>query len=215
MKGLFLYGAKCGPEVWARLRPHLTGIEATFAEYPAEALRRARSTADLAEWACDAFADRTYDFLLGHSMGGYVALQMAGRGFPAPRLLLVESNPVPSGPFYRNLMTPEHMARFGDAVSAMFRRRETPYSGALLSALRDGFDFSDAALRLPREIRAIYGDRNRPDDPARDADLHLPAPLWQKLRPSFVPDACHMPMLENPPALAAAIRAALAGEASA
>ena len=205
MKGLLLYGAMCDLSVWDKLLP-LLNADVFSLPYPRALTAKTRDAEAVARWAADACRGIRYDFILGHSFGGYVALHAAKMlSEPPEKLLLLESNPVPSGPFYRNLMTPGNMTALGGAVRAMLERERPYYGEALLASLRDGFDETEAVLSFPGDIYALYGDRGRPGAPEAMADLRLSGPLLDKMKISFIPDSCHLPMLENPAGLAGII----------
>lgn len=201
MKGLFLFGAMCDITVWDEVRPRLNA-PALFLSYPHSVTRTAQNADSVAQWAASACKGERFDFIVGHSMGGYVALRLAAMlERPPEKIILLESNPVPSGPFYRNLMTDAHMALLGGRVRQMLDGERPYYADALLSSLRDGFDDTGRVLSFPGEVHALYGDRGRPDAPQAMSDLQLTQPALKKMQISFIPDSCHLPMLENSAAL--------------
>ncbi|MDO4565661.1 MAG: alpha/beta hydrolase [Clostridia bacterium] len=124
MRGLVLYGAKCAPAVWESVRDGLADYNLTYVEYPRKMLSEAETVDDIAGWVAGVYGAHDWDVLIGHSMGGQTALKAARLFKRQPKkVILIESNPVPSGGFYRNLMTTEHMERYGASVARMFRAK--------------------------------------------------------------------------------------------
>jgi pimeloyl-ACP methyl ester carboxylesterase len=122
MRGLFLYGAGCRPCVWEDLMPLLGGVEALVCEYPREVTLNAHTVSDITRWVSSQYKSERLDFLVGHSMGGRVALSLVTEfALDCGKLILLESSPKPSGAFYRNLMTPAHMEAHGDKVLRMLK----------------------------------------------------------------------------------------------
>jgi pimeloyl-ACP methyl ester carboxylesterase len=92
----------------------------------------------------------------------------------------------------------------------MFAQQTPFYSPRLLAALRDDFDLTDCVRAFPGAIDAIYGDRGRINDPQRMDALCLPQDIRERMKIHFVAGACHLPMIENPDGLCAALKAVLA-----
>ena len=106
-------------------------------------------------------------------------------------------------------MTQENMALHGEKVMRMLQAEAAAYSPALLASLLDGFDESGAISRYTGTVRGIYGDRGLPNAPERIEALGLRPDILDRLRPAFVENACHLPMIENPAGLSRAICRAL------
>lgn len=210
MTCLALYGAKCDAGIWEALKTFLAGHSVTYAGYPHDLLRAADGIADIARYFAGEYAGANIDTLIGHSMGGQIALAMTGDGRIRPqRIILIESSPVPSGALYRNLMTEKSAGRLGGAVTRMFEREAPYYSESLLSSLRDGFDLTDLIRAYSGRIYAIYGDRGCADRAALLRELLLPEEIQKKMDIRFIRDACHLPMLEQPEALASMLNSIL------
>ena len=109
MKGLFLYGANCTMDVWTRFKPFFDTPETRFIAYPHSITENARSISDITAWVYETYQNaQPLDFIIGHSMGGIIALQLVTQhAFQCNRIILIESNLKPAKPFYRNLMNRE------------------------------------------------------------------------------------------------------------
>lgn len=210
MRGLFLYGAGCKPCVWDALLPLLGDVEARLCEYPRVVTQNARTISDIARWVSSRYKAERPDFLVGHSMGGRVALRLVTEfALDCGKLILLESSPKPSGAFYRNLMTPAHLEAYGDRVLRMLKEEAPFYSEAFRASLRDGFDDSDLIRNCGGEIHGVFGDRGCPGHPDRIRELFLGEDVERRIRFHFISDSCHMPMIENPKDLASEILAIL------
>ncbi|MBG0770225.1 MAG: alpha/beta hydrolase [Anaerolineaceae bacterium] len=203
MNNLFFYGAQCTPEIWAQLDPLITSLNPVYLAYPHEILQQAKSIPDLVNWAKQAILiEPDFDCFVGHSMGGLIALELATTfRVPCRKVVLIESNLKPANAFYRNLLTAENQTRFGDQVRRMLQSEAPFYSPSLKQSLQQDFDYTDLVRNCPVEIHAIYGDRGQPEYPQRIADLCLDEDITAQIQFHFVPDSCHLPMIENPAGL--------------
>ncbi len=205
MKGLVLYGLKCQPWIWGPMKGDLAGYDIEYVAYPAEVTRTCTSVNELMAWVSERYLSRgqTYDFVLGHSMGGLIALQLSAQdGARFGKTIFVESFLRPSEPFYHNLMMDATMTTMGDRVLAMFREEDANYTPELKASLKEGFDYTGPLDHITGRIYGIYGDRGHHDRPLLLRSLDLDDRQLNRLDISFIPDACHLPMLENPHALA-------------
>lgn len=123
------------------MKEKLSKYDLEYVVYSHEVLQAATSVRDIAKWAASVYGNDFYDVLIGHSMGGQVALELLPLLNMRPqKVILIDSNPVPSGAFYRNLMTKEHMEQYGERIREMFERESPHYSQKLLKSLGDDFN---------------------------------------------------------------------------
>jgi pimeloyl-ACP methyl ester carboxylesterase len=204
MTQIFLYGVQCTLTVWEELRPYLPDQGALFVEYPHTVTQQAVSVSDITRWVhANLIVGQQVDAIIGHSMGGIVALELAVKfGVPCGQVILIETNLKPANPFYRNLMTEDHLAQHGEQVIAMLQSEAPFYTVPLKEALQADFDYTDLVRRCPVPVHAIYGDRGVRPYADRISDLNLDDDLVDRVNFHFVSDACHMPMIENPADLA-------------
>ncbi|WP_058300246.1 alpha/beta fold hydrolase [Gorillibacterium timonense] len=212
MRGLFLSGIKCKPSIWSRTDDLLSHLSIDYVEYPHSVTQEANSVSDLTKWVLATYRNTPYDFVVGHSMGGIIALELAADwGFACRRIILVDTNLKPANPFYRNLLTPRHMEEYGDELIQVMQAEAPYYREELRSSLQADFDYSSYVRRASQEIYAIYGDRGQHGYPDRIRDLCLDEDVAERISFAFVEDACHMPMMENPQALAETISNIVSG----
>lgn len=198
LRGLFLYGANCTPIVWDKLREALNEYEIDYAQYPHSITETAEKVSDLTRWVAEHYNGNDYDFIVGHSMGGIIALELAADyGFKEEQIILIESNLKPAKEFYRNLMLPSNMQAYGESVIRMIKGEAPYYSEKLKKSLQEEFDYTGYAKKLSGPITAIYGDRGQEGYEGRIEDLCLDEETVQKMDFKFVKNSCHMPMIEN------------------
>lgn len=205
MKGLFLYGLKCRPWIWDQMRGDLADCDIEYVEYPEEVTRACMSVSELTAWVNEQYlsSGQAYDFVLGHSMGGLIALQLSALdGARFRKTIFVESFLKPSEPFYRNLMMETNMATMGDRVLAMFSEEDVKYTPELKASLKEDFDYTGSLGHIANSVFGIYGDRGNHDRSLLLRNLNLDDQQLGKLDITFIHDSCHLPMLENPHELA-------------
>ncbi|MCE5193233.1 MAG: alpha/beta hydrolase [Candidatus Cryosericum sp.] len=194
------------------MRHDLADCDIEYVEYPEEVTRTCASVSDLTAWVGEQYLSRgqAYDFVLGHSMGGLIALQLSALdGAYFTKTIFVESFLKPSEPFYHNLMMEANMAAMGDKVLAMFSEEDAKYTPELKASLKEDFDYTGSLDHIANEVFGIYGDRGNRDRSLLLRNLDLDDPQLGKLDISFIPDSCHLPMLENPHELAQRVLAIL------
>jgi pimeloyl-ACP methyl ester carboxylesterase len=163
------------------------------------------SVSELSAWVDERYLShgQAYDFVLGHSMGGLIALQLSALDSARfKKTIYVESFLKPSEPFYRNLMMEANMATMGDRVLAMFSEEDARYTPELKKSLKEDFDYTGPLDHIANEVFGIYGDRGNRDRSLLLRNLNLDGQQLGKLDISFIRNSCHLPMLENPHELA-------------
>lgn len=190
-------------EIWSDMYEQLSKFDIDYVEYPHSITKTASRITDITEWVYYTFGNAHYDFLVGHSMGGIIALELAASfGLACRQIILIDSNLKPANPFYRNLMTPEHMKHHGSTIMRMMKNEAPYYQENLKKSLQDNFDYTGYVRRVDQDIYAIYGDRGQKGYTDRIRDLCLDESVSERIIFSFIEKACHMPMIENPSALA-------------
>ena len=208
MKNVYLYGANCTKPVWNDLLVAMDDPDALIIEYPHAVTEQAEAVTDLTQWVYDTYGkELNCDCIVGHSMGGLIALELVTQfGVACEKVILVETNLKPAEKFYRNLMTPENMAKHGAQIIPMIKSEAPFYADKLKQALQDDFDYTDLVRKSTVEIHGIFGDRGEENYKDRIADLNLGKDIENNINFHFIKDSCHMPMVENPKELAAMLK---------
>ena len=199
MKLLFLPGVNCTNEIWNMFNGYVRDWNIDYAVYPHDVTSAASKPEDLTEWVYKTYGNEDYDAVIGHSLGGIIALQLAASGkMNFRKIIYLDTNLKPANEFYRNLMTQEHMQKYGEQVCNMLTEERKFYSQAFLDKLKEDFDYTPLVKMLNQKVYAIYGDRNQPEYNGKISDLNLSDEIISRLDIRFIKNACHMIMLENP-----------------
>lgn len=196
---LFLPGYACTSRIWQPVVDELgQQFEPVLVDWPTHQTPSFHALEDFAGWLAHKHPFGQYAAVVGHSMGGLVAIhRLAQHPVRGIRLILVESFLHPPGPFFRNLLLPGAEPRLIQQVTEMLGTQRAFYSPTLAHALRE-VDLPASQLPAGQDISAIYGDRGsgRPEQVIRE--LNWPGSLSERIPVSVVSLACHFPMLENP-----------------
>ena len=205
MRGIFLYGLNCKPWIWDDIKYDLRKFEIEYVEYPKTITKNCTSVADLSMWVYETYLSNNivYDFILGHSMGGLIALHLSMLpNVHINKTIFIESFLKPTEPFYRNLIMESNKSSIGDKVFAMLKEEDSNYTKELKSNLKENFDYTEYLERIHNNVYGIYGNRGNKEYPFLLRDLNLTREQLDKINISFVANSCHLPMLENPHELA-------------
>lgn len=174
-------------------------IQADTVDYPHEILQKAHSVTDLTKWVYNNYFSQEYDFVVGHSMGGFIALELAkDYSCKFKEIILVETNLKPARSFYRNLMTRENMIKHGEKVIHMINSETIFYQESLIQSIQGDFDYSGYVQNILQPIHILYGDRGVDVYADRINDLCLDESTLKNIKFYFIENSCHMPMIENP-----------------
>jgi len=196
--GLLLPGYACTSQIWRLVRPELDAdYDITWVDWPRELTPGFHTVEAFASWLRRTIRLIDFDFVVGHSMGGLVALELAkmDRGF-IRQIVLIETFLRSPAPFFQNIFNgnaPQQEERF---IRDMLEREKLNYSPRLREALQQ-VDVSKAAASLEQKVDAIYGDRGCGEPLRVIQELAWPSELRQRVEISVVPNASHFPMIEN------------------
>lgn len=198
MRGLILYGANCTLDVWNKMKSELAVHNVTFVEYPYNITEKANNISDITKWVYATYGNERFDFILGHSMGGIIGLELvADFKLRCDKVIFIESNLKPAKNFYRNLMLPSNMGQYGKEIISMIKGEARYYSDSLKKALQEEFNYTDHIRKINSKVYGIYGDRGQKGYVNRISDLCLDDDIVAKIDLRFVENSCHMPMIEN------------------
>ena len=198
MKILWLPGAKCTKEIWRYMIKDWEEEDNVFVKYSHDVLLQAKQVMDITKDVYDCYGKASYDYIIGHSMGGKIALQLcADFQMRVKGIIFIETNLRPAAAFYRNLLLAKN-SEVKDELMSMLQEESIYYLDALNKELQETFDDAYLVQQANCLVYGVYGDRGLPAYPDRIHDLCLDADTLAKLQLFFVKDSCHMPMLENP-----------------
>jgi pimeloyl-ACP methyl ester carboxylesterase len=194
----FLPGYACTADVWRLCVPGLANQYDTFVlSWPTDLTHHFRTVSHFSDWLRTQITLTSADILIGHSLGGLVALEIARKsGLAALRVVFVESFIIPPPPFFHNLLMPTASPALVTEVKGMLDREHPLYSPMLRERLAS-LDVSAEVQQSPARIDAMYGDRGCSATEAIDS-LGWTELLHARISTHIVPNACHFPMLEQP-----------------
>ena len=79
MRLMLLYGVNCTKDIWEYINPYLRNFEIDYVEYPHEVTLNAKKVDDITEWVYKNYGHHCYDAIVGHSLGGIIALQLIAK----------------------------------------------------------------------------------------------------------------------------------------
>lgn len=98
-----------------------------------EITQKATCLSDLTEWVSKQTEGKRYDAIIGHSLGGLIALELAAAySLPCSRIICLDTNLKPAGTFFRNLMTKVYMEKYYAQVDNMMAAERPYYTPALI-----------------------------------------------------------------------------------
>lgn len=201
--GVLLPGYACTSQIWKLLCDELGAeYDLTVVDWPLQSTPDFHGLSDFSDWLYEAYWPRQCDFVIGHSMGGLVALQLAASGkIAVPNIILIESFLVSPPPFFQNLVLDESSSTLSQSILTMLDQNKKYYSPTLREELRD-IDMSREALDVETTLSLLYGDRGCGMSETVLRELQWSSNLKAHMNVSVIQDACHFPMLENPKAVA-------------
>ena len=207
MRLMMLYGVNCTKDVWNHIVPYFKNFEIDYVEYPHEITSTAKKVDDITEWVYKNYNQHHYDAIIGHSLGGIIAMQLITKyKMKVDKLIYLDTNLKPANKFYRNLMTQKNMEKYGVIILQILNKELRFYTDELLESIQVDFDYTNLVNEIPQNIYAIYGDRGMPEYPNKIQDLNLSPQTLSNLNLVFIHNSCHMIMVENPKQLSEVIK---------
>ena len=207
MRLMMLYGVNCTKDVWNLIVPYFKNFEIDYVEYPHEITSTAKKVDDITEWVYKNYNQHHYDAIIGHSLGGIIAMQLITKyKMKVDKLIYLDTNLKPANKFYRNLMTQKNMEKYGVSILQILNKERRFYTDELLESIQVDFDYTNLVNEIPQNIYAIYGDRGMPEYPNKIQDLNLSPQTLSNLNLVFIHNSCHMIMVENPKQLSEVIK---------
>lgn len=192
MKGLFLSGYGCKSTIWDDFKNEYQNEE--FVDWPTEQTPNFHKIDDFSNYLLKTYPIDNCDFIVGHSLGGLVALDLS-RKIKVNKIVLVESFLVTPSKFFQNIVMENNLI-LKEKVMAMLKNEIKYYSQELGKNLRD-LNLLDLLSQSKSHINVIYGDRGENETKAIQK-LGLSKDILNKINIKIVHNSCHFPMLENP-----------------
>ena len=199
MKGIFLPGYACSSYIWAPIKNKIKkSFKGKLIDWPKEKIKKYNSINDFANWVSKEYLyGDDIDYLVGHSMGGLVSLNIAEKSNKIKRVILIESYLYTPSHFFRNIVMGNTSEIIKNNILKMLEKEKDNYSQILKNSLRD-INMMSLIDRVKCDINLIYGDRGINDKNKIISELKLAPTMFSKLNIRIVKNTCHFPMIENP-----------------
>jgi len=198
MKGLFLPGYACTSYIWEALEREINNdFNGNIIDWPTET-KRYDTIENFTEWIAKTYMSKdNIDYIVGHSMGGLVALNVARRISKIKNIILLESYLHAPSPFFRNIVMDNTSDEIKSKILTMLKKEKENYSEVLKTKLKD-VNMVSSLKNINCKVNLIYGDRGINDKNRIKSELDLPVGLISNLHISIINNSCHFPMVENP-----------------
>lgn len=197
-KGLVLPGYACRSQIWDSIRVQLdASYDVTWVDWPHELTAGFHSVTAFADWLYSICKQTSYDFVIGHSMGGLVALELAQREKSyLQKIVLVVTYLLPPKPFFQNLFLNSAQVEDSQLIIEMLGQEKEHYSPKLQESLRQ-VDPQSLVVGLGKKFHILYGGRGCGDTDQVMRELAWPQEIQQWVDVKLISNACHFPMIEN------------------
>ncbi|WDV45776.1 alpha/beta fold hydrolase [Clostridiaceae bacterium M8S5] len=196
-KVLFLCGYACESWIWNEVVEELQdNFTIQNIDWPINKCTQFDSLKDFAVWI-DKNIDDNIDYIIGHSMGGLVALHLANmRSHTIQKVILVETFITSPSDFFKNLVTDKTPDELKYRLNTMMSNNKSNYSKKLLKELID-VNVLNLIQNINSKLYVINGDRGCGDTKKIINELNWPNSVKEKVDLHIVHNSCHFPMLEN------------------
>lgn len=170
-------------------------------EYPESITKKCYTIEDISSWVFEHYFqnNQNYDFILGHSMGGMIGLYiLSSRDIHCDQGIIVETFLKPPPILFRNLIMDSNKELLEDTILTMLKKEAPNYTNELLTSLKEEFDLTEYLNRIACPLHFLYGNRGITDKDLLMNNVNLNQNHLSRINISFVDNACHFPMLENP-----------------
>ena len=199
MKGIFLPGYACSSYIWEPIKNKINkNFNGKLIDWPKEKTKKYDSINDFVSWVNKEYLyGDNIDYLVGHSMGGLVSLNIAEKTDKIKKVILIESYLYTPSHFFRNIVMGNTSEIIKNNILNMLEKEKDNYSETLKNKLRD-INMMSLINKVKCDINLIYGDRGINDKNKIISELKLAPKMLSKLNIRIVKNTCHFPMIENP-----------------
>ncbi len=150
---------------------------------------------DFSDWLRKEYDIDNFDVIIGHSMGGTIAMDLSIGLMALNKLILLDTFLVSPSRFYHNFTYPSTSRNLTMKLFEMMKNQKKYYSSYIGNGLKK-YNTLETVRTITADIHCIYGDRGDKDRNIVD-ELNWNKDLEQHLTLHSVTDACHFPMLES------------------
>lgn len=197
-RGIFLSGYGCEPWIWDRVKEKLgDDYVIDIIEWPKELIGTFNKVQDFADWTISRYSklDISLDFIVGHSMGGIIALYIASsKKVQVNKVVLMESFITSPGKFFQNLTYDNKSLNL--KITEMIKNEVQYYAPEINSELRC-LDVTKLIYNSKCNIYGIYGDRGCGNKEKVVSELFYSKDVEKRVKIDIIRGSCHFPMLEN------------------
>jgi len=196
-KVIFFPGYACTSKIWDETSKIFDNEKCivSFVDWPEKSLNNFTKIEDFSNWV-----EKEYDLkdsiLVGHSMGGLVAFNIAKRNDKIDKLILVESFLKTPNKFFQNLYLEGTSLKIKDKINTMLKKESKYYSKELGPKLKD-LDLTIELEELGLDVTAIYGQRESSSSVKVVKNLGLDEVYHKYLKIKTISKSSHFPMIEN------------------
>jgi len=206
-KLLFLPGLACTSSTFDLLLQNLLDYKCTTVEWPIHKVKDFQRLDDFRDFLLseknEIFNDS--DAIIGHSMGGLVALKLAEENNYIKKTIMIDSFLIKPSPFFQNLIQGNRPDLYKQVISLL--NKNTPYySQSLIEHLKHKDAICEFNIDNIKNVHILYGMRAANDVKKVKANLHWPLELFRKINLEFFNGTSHFLMMEEPEVTANAIR---------
>lgn len=193
---LLLPGYACHSNVWRQTVENFSeGCEFNWIDWPLELVSAFHRIFDYSQWLLKTYELKTFDVIVGHSMGGLVAFDLL-RQTDLNHVISVETffNQIDS--LFRNVVTSQASENVICSIQNVFPYKMERFSKQLQASLK-GDSYLDLLRSVShKKINLMYGSRN---EQSRDNVLSklMLSEIVDSESIHLIPHASHFPMIEN------------------
>jgi pimeloyl-ACP methyl ester carboxylesterase len=194
---LFLPGYACTSDIWKDVEINIDkkNYIIKYVDWPKDKLKNFTTIEEFSNWVEQKYVLKD-SIVVGHSMGGLVAFDLAKRIKEIKQIILVESFLKTPTKFFQNLFLDDASIKIKNQITNMLEEESKYYNQSLSSKLKDLDLVSDIEL-IDASINCIYGAREEQCSNEVIEKLGINKENLSLLEIRTIPRSSHFPMIEN------------------